>query len=109
MKERLGKMGTRTITIGTKKPRKKAIVCSGCHFLAFVEGMPPLCLARVTYIDSSLYRRLDITGIDQAETVNKKLDCKLREGFSLRAIGLQRRIKSDCRKKGVWYGRRAKR
>lgn len=109
MKEKLGKMGNRTITIGGRKPRKKAVVCSGCHFLAFVGGTPPICLAKVRYIDSSIYRRLDITGIEPAETINKKLDCPLREGFSFRAVGLQRRIKMDCKKKGVWYGRRAKR
>jgi hypothetical protein len=106
MKEKLGRMGNRKITIGVKKPRK-GVSCAGCAFLAFVAGYPPLCLEKATFVDGAIYTKTDITGTRKAEEVNKKRNCPDHRRFSLRARTLRHYLYKDCRKEGRKYGKEA--
>ena len=83
------KLGNRKVTIGTKSPRK-GISCVGCAFLAFIQGMPPLCVAKASYVDGAIYRKIDVIGVVPAEEANKKRNCPNRKRFSFRARGLRR-------------------
>jgi len=82
---------------------RKKVVCDHCAFLVVVEGVPPLCIATASLVDSPLRKAVDLRGMVQARQRNANKNCKKRRRFSLRALKIRMWIREDCERRGLEY------